>query len=151
MNKVFSFMRESSVARFLMPVGITLIVFGAVMFAINNKNQNYIKVEATVVDIEEVQETNTDDDGTYTTTSYNVTLNYMVDGNEYTQTLDNVSKYNKGDKMDIYYNPEDPNQITQTTSLILPIGIAIAGIASLTGGIISAINAVNRHKKKILI
>jgi hypothetical protein len=49
--------------------------------------------------------------------------------------------------MDIYYNPKDPNQITQTKSLILPSVIIFAGIASLVGGIISAVNAVKRHKK----
>ena len=147
MNKMFLFMRESSIARFLIPVGVMLIVFGAVMFFINTKNQNYIKIEANVTDVREEQETNIDADGTSTTTIYNVTVNYTVDGKEYTQDLNNVSKYKVGDKMDIYYNPKDPNQITQTKSLILPIIIFVAGIASLTGGIISAVNAVKRNKK----
>ena len=147
MNKIASFMRESSAARFLLPVGIILIIFGVVMLIINTKNQNYIKIEATVTDVREEQETNTDADGTTTTTIYNVTVNYTVDGKEYTGDLDNVSKQKVGDKIDIYYNPKDPNQITQTKSLILPIAIIVAGIASLTGGIISAVNAVKRHKK----
>ena len=147
MNKIASFMRESSTARFLLPVGIILIIFGVVMLIINTKNQNYIKIEATVTDVREEQETNTDADGTTTTTIYNVTVNYTVDGKEYTGDLDNVSKQKVGDKIDIYYNPKDPNQITQTKSLILPIAIIVAGIASLTGGIISAVNAVKRHKK----
>lgn len=145
MNKMASFMRESSAARFLLPVGIILIIFGVVMLIINTKNQNYIKIEATVTDVREEQETNTDADGT--TTIYNVTVNYTVDGKEYTGDLDNVSKQKVGDKIDIYYNPKDPNQITQTKSLILPIVIIVAGIASLTGGIISAVNAVKCHKK----
>ena len=141
-------MRESSAARFLLPVGIMLIIFGAVMLFINIKNQDYIKIEATVTDVREEQETSTDADGsTSTTTIYNVTVNYTVDGKEYTGDLDNVSKQKVGDKMDIYYNPKDPNQITQTTSLILPIVILVAGIASLIGGIISAVNAVKRQKK----
>ena len=147
MNKMFSFMRESSTARFLIPVGIILIVFGVITFIINSKNQNYIKIEATVIDVKEEIETNVDNEGT-DNTIYNVTLKYTVDKKEYTQTLDNVSKQKVGDKIDIYYNPDDPNQITQTKSLILPIGIILAGIASLIGGIVSAINAVKKHNKR---
>ena len=147
MNKLFTFMRESSVARFFIPAGLILIVFGIFMLVINIKNQNYIKIEATVINVKEEQDITTDDDGNHTTTVYNVTVNYTVDGQEYTGTLDNVSEHKVGDKMDIYYNPTDPSQITQTKSVILPIGIIIAGIASLTGGIISAVNAVKRHKK----
>jgi len=146
MNKMFTFMRESQTARFFIPAGLILIIFGIVVFVISLSNQNYVKIEATVTNVEETQETNVDDDGTNTTTVYNATVNYTVDGKEYTQTLDNVSKCKIGDKMDIYYNPKDPNQITQTKSIILPIVIIVAGITSLTGGIISAVNAVKRHK-----
>ena len=147
MNKMFTFMRESQTARFFIPAGLILIIFGIVVFVITLNNQKFIKIEATVTNVEETQETNVDDDGTNTTTVYNATVNYTVGGKEYTQTLDNVSKCKTGDKMDIYYNPKDPNQITQSKSLILPIVIIVAGIASLVGGIISAVNAVKRHKK----
>ena len=146
MNKMFTFMRESQTARFFIPAGLILIIFGIVVFVITLNNQNYIKIEATVTNVEETQETNVDDGETNITTIYNAMVNYTVDGKEYTQTLDNVSKCKVGDKMDIYYNPKDPNQITQTKSIILPIVIIVAGITSLTGGIISAINAVKRHK-----
>ena len=147
MNKMFAFMRESQTARFFIPAGLILIIFGIVVFVISLNDQNYVKIEATVTNVEETQETNVDDDGTNTTTVYNATVNYTVGGKEYTQTLDNVSKCKKGDKMDIYYNPKDPNQITQSKSLILPIVIIVAGIAAFAGGIISAANAVKRHKK----
>ena len=147
MNKMFTFMRESQTARFFIPAGLILIIFGIVVFVITLNNQKFIKIEATITNVEETQETNVDDDGTNTTTVYNATVNYTVGGKEYTQTLDNVSKCKIGDKMDIYYNPKDPNQITQSKSLILPIVIIVAGIASLVGGIISAVNAVKRHKK----
>ena len=146
MNKMFTFMRESQTARFFIPAGLILIIFGIVVFVITLNNQNYVKIKATVANVEETQETNVDDGETNITTIYNATVNYIVDGKEYTQTLDNVSKCKVGDKMDIYYNPKDPNQITQTKSIILPIVIIVAGITSLTGGIISAINAVKRHK-----
>jgi len=147
MNKLFTFMRESQIARFFIPVGLILIIFGIVLLIITTKNQNYIKIESTVTNVEEVEETSVEDGENVTTTIYNVTVNYSVDGKEYTQTLDNVSKFEVGDKMNIYYNPDDPNQITQSKSIIIPIAIIIGGIASLTGGIISAVNALKRLKK----
>ena len=82
MNKMFSFMRESSTARFLIPVGIILIVFGAFVFVANTKNQNYVKIEATVTDVKEEEEIVTDGDGTHSSTIYNVTVSYEVDGKE---------------------------------------------------------------------
>ena len=147
MNKLFTFMRESSVARFFIPVGLFLIVFGVIVLVINMNNQDYIKIEATVTDVQEEEDYTTDEDGNHVTTIYNVTLSYIVDGNQYTGILNNVSKHKVGDKMNIYYNPSDPSQITETKSLVLPIVIIIAGIASLTGGIISAVNTVKRYKK----
>ncbi|MBR3660906.1 MAG: DUF3592 domain-containing protein [Bacilli bacterium] len=147
MNKLFTFMRESSIARFLIPVGLILITFGIFVLIINLNNQNYIKIESTVVDIKEEEDIITDGDGNHTTITYDVTVNYTVDGTEYTGTLDNVSKHKVGDKMDIYYNPDDPNQITETKSLILPVVIIALGAASFSSGIVSAVNAVKRHKQ----
>ena len=147
MNKIVTFLRESMVARFFIPAGIILIVFGVFMFVINSKNQNYIKTESTVTKIEVLEEAYTDTDGNYVDATYKATVKYTVDGNEYTTELDNVSKYNEGDKVTIYYNPNDPSQVTMTISMILPIAIIVAGIAALVGGIISGVNSFKKYKK----
>ena len=147
MNKMFTFMRESSFARFFIPLGLILIIFGVIVFVINTKNQNYLKIEATVLDVKVLEEAHTDIDGNQVDETYSATIEYIVDGKKYTQTLDNVPKYNVGDKTTIYYNPQDPNQITQSKSLIIPIIMIIAGFAALVSGIISIVNAVKRHKK----
>ena len=147
MNKIFTFMRESNTARFFIPAGLILIIFGVFMFVVNTKNQNYIETEAVVTDVEIAQEEYIDTDGNRVDATYNAYVKYTVDGREYNGKFENVAKYNVGDKMKMYYNPEDPTQITQTKSLILPIVIITLGIASFTGGIISAINAVKRHNK----
>lgn len=147
MNKVFTFMRESSIARFFIPFGLILIIFGAIMFVINNQNQDYIKMESIVSNVELIQDEYTDNDGNQVEATYDVTIKYTVDGKEYESTLENVSKYNVGDKIVIYYNPKNPSQITQTKSLVLPIIIIFGGIAALTGGIVSTVIAVEKHKK----
>lgn len=146
MNKIITFMRESSTARFLIPFGIVLIVFGVIIFVINSKNQNFIKTEAIVTNVQLSQEEYLDADGSRVEATYNVTIKYTVDEIDYEETVENISKYEVNDKMTIYYNPQDPSQITQSISLILPIAIMASGVAALVGGIVSAVNAVKRHK-----
>ena len=146
MNKMATFFRESMAARFLIPVGITLIVFGIIMFVINSKNQNYIQIEAVVSNVSVSQEAYTDVDGNYVEATYDVSVKYTVDGKEYEEVLNGLSKYNVGEKMKIYYNPANPSQITQTKSMVLPIIIIVGGIASLVGGIVSAVTTAKKHK-----
>ena len=147
MNKVVTFFRESSVARFFIPAGLILIIFGVIVFIINTKNSNYVQIEATVSNVQIEEEAYIDNDGNHVEATYSISVKYTVDGKEYEAELGGLSKYNVGDKMKIYYNPSDPSQITQTKSLILPIVIIVAGVAALVGGIISGINAIKRYKK----
>lgn len=147
MNGVATFFRESRVARFFIPAGLILIAFGIAVFIINTKNSDYIKAESIVSKVQLAQEAYVDTDGNLVEATYDITVKYTVDGKEYEAELSGLSKREVGDKMTIYYNPSDPSQITQTKSLILPIAIILSGIASLIGGIISAINAMKRHKK----
>ena len=41
-------------------MGLILLIFGNVMFSINSKNQNYVKIQATVSNVELTQEAYTD-------------------------------------------------------------------------------------------
>ena len=147
MNSMATFFRESRTARFFIPAGIILIIFGIFMFIVNNNNKNYVEVESTVTSVNIDQEAYIDVDGNQVEATYTVNLKYNVDGKEYTGDLSGVSKYNIGDKIKIYYNPDDPTQITQTKSLILPIVIVVAGLSSLTFGIVSSIRAIKEHKE----
>lgn len=147
MNKIFTFFRESQTARFLIPVGLITVIFGIAMFIINSQNQNYIKIDAIVSKTELAEEAYTDADGNLVEATYKVFVKYTIDGNEYEQELGQLSGYNKGDKITIYYNPENPSQITQTKSLVIPIVITSIGMIALFSGIISGSNAIKRYKK----
>ena len=147
MNKMFTFMRESGPARALIPIGIILIIFGIITFSISSKNQNYVQVESIVSNVKIAQEAYTDTDGNYVDATYDITVKYTVSDQEYYGELNGISKYNVGDKITIYYNPNNPSEITQTKSLILPLAIIAGGIAALVGGIVSAKKAVKRYKK----
>jgi len=147
MNKIATILRESRVARFLIPAGIALIAFGIVFLIISIKNQNYIETESTVTAVEVDEPAHTDEKGNRVEETYKLTLKYTVDGKEYESEFGGMSKYAVGDKMKIYYNPANPNQITQTKSLIVPIIIIVVGIAGLAGGIVSGANAVKRYQR----
>ncbi len=147
MNKLFTFMRESSVARFFIPLGLVLIIFGIFALVVNINNQDYVKTKAAVINVKLFEEEYIDANGDKVEATYSATVKYMVDGKEYEATLDNVSKYKVGEKITIYYNPKDPSQVTQTISLILPIVIIVSGVAVFTGGIVSIVNTVKRNKK----
>ena len=148
MNKMFTFFRESQVARMLIPVGLIAMIFGVVVLVINLKNQNYVKVESTISKVELAEEAHTDAVGDPVAATYKVFVKYTVDGKEYEKELGELSgNYKEGEKMAIYYNPENPNEITQTNSLILPIVLIAGGVGAFVGGIVSGVNAIKRHKK----
>ena len=147
MNKIITIIRESRLARFLIPAGLMLTVFGVFFFVINSKNQDYIKTEATVTRVELEQEAYTDTSGNRVEATYLIGLKYNVNGQDYESELGGLSKLNVGEKMTIYYNPADPVQITQTTSLILPVILIAAGIAALVGGAVSISNAAKKLKR----
>ena len=146
MNKIATFMRESSLARFLIPGGLIFIIFGIAFFIINYKNQNFIEVKSTVTDVKLIQEAYTDADGNYEEASYDITVKYTVNDKEYTTVLNNMTEYKKGDTITIYYDPKDPNIVTTTKSLIWPIVVIVGGLVAFIIGIISAVNAVKKHK-----
>ena len=147
MNKFAIFLRESVLARFLIPVGLFLIIFGVVVLVINIKNQNYKEIEATISNVILSEDEYTDADGNHIDATYDIEVKYNINGNEYESELNGMSKYNIGEKIKIFYNPSNPSEITQTKSLILPIIIIVAGIIAFVSGIISGMNSIKKYKK----
>ena len=147
MNNIATFLRESRVARFLIPLGIILIIFSVFLFINKDQTRNYVKMEAVVSKTELVEEAHTDADGTSVEATYKVYVKYTVDGKEYDEELGELSGYKKGDKITISYNPENPSQISQPVSMIFSIALLCGGIAALVGGIVSIFSAVKKHKE----
>ena len=147
MNKIITIIRESALARFLIPAGIILIVFGIVFFGASKRNQHYEKTEAQVTGVVLEEAASTDANGNRTEATYLLGLKYTVDGKEYETDLSGMSKHEVGDRIAIYYDPTDPKEITQTKSLIIPLIIIAAGIAAVVGGIVSAVNVIRRYNK----
>ena len=145
MNKIITIIRESALARFLIPAGVILIVFGVFFFNASKQNQHYQETEAQVTSVVLEEAASTDASGNRTEATYLLGLTYTVDGKAYETDLSGMSKYEVGDRITIYYDPADPNQITQTKSLIIPLIIIAAGIGAVVGGIVSAVNVIRKY------
>lgn len=147
MNKLAIFFRESRVGRFFIPLGIILIVFSVFLFIITEHNKDYIKVEATVSKANLAQEATIDSEGNHVDATYNIYVKYTVDGKNYDELLGELSGYKEGDKITIVYNPNNPKEISQPSSIFLAIGVLVAGIGALVYGIISSINSIKKYKE----
>jgi len=145
MNRFAKFMRDYSLARFLIPLGVVLIAFGAVMFGIIAKQIGYKKVDSTISRIELYEEEHTEDDTHYDTT-YTTYVKYTVDGKEYEAELGQYAGVKVGDKKTIIYNPKNPTEISEKVNIIVPIAIIAAGAVSLIGAIISIMRTRKKNK-----
>lgn len=146
MNNISTFFRESSLSRFLIPAGIILIVFGIFTFISVDNSKDFIKVEAIVTKTELFEEAYTDVNDNHYDATYTVFVKYTVDGTEYEEEYGVFSGYKKGDKVTISYNPKNPKEIAQPSSIILPIILVLIGIGSLVGGTVSIVRTIKRHK-----
>ena len=147
MNKIITIIRESALARFLIPAGIILIVFGVVFFGASKRNQHYKQTSAQVTSVTLEEAASTDVNGNRTEATYTLGIRYTVDGKEYENDLSGMSKREAGDRIVIYYDPDDPNMITQTKSLIIPLVIIAAGIVAVVAGIVSGVNVIRRYNR----
>ena len=147
MQRVAKFFRDSYLARFLIPVGLILIVVSIFVFIFVDNTKGYVKTEAVVSNMVLVEEEYTDIDGNFHDAVYTVTVKYTVNGTEYENELGDYSNLHVGDKITIAYNPSNPNDICQPSGIILPIILLVAGIASTIGGIVSIVVVVRKNKK----
>jgi len=146
MNKFVAFFRDFSIARFFIPAGLILVTFSVFVFNSVDHAKNFIKTEAIVTRADLYEDAYVDGQGNHQDATYTVYVKYTVDGTEYEEEYGVFSNYRAGDKVTISYNPDDPKEITQPNSIILPICIAAAGGAFLVIGIVSTVNTVKKRK-----
>ena len=145
-NNIVKFFRDYSTARFFVPLGIILIIFGCFTFVSINNTKNYIKTEA-IVSKTELYEAEHYDGETHFDATYQVYVKYTVNEKEYEEEYGIFSDYKEGDKVTISYNPSNPKEITQPNSIVLPIAFIIGGVVSLIVGILSIIKTTKKNKE----
>lgn len=143
MNRFATFLRDYAFARFFLPLGLGLIVFGIVLYGITDTRKNYPKTEAEVSGVELYEEAY-DEGDTHHEATYRIFVKYTVDGQEYEEEFGVAPEMKVGTTVQIDYNPSDPTDISQPTGFWLPIAMIAGGIAAMVAGCIS----IYRTRKK---
>ena len=146
MNKIFTFARETSLGRALIPIGLILAIFGIITLNITRNSGNYIKTDAVVTRTElNLAERDEEDKGK---DQYDVYVKYTADGKEYEQFFGTFPGYKEGDSIKISYNPDNPEQFIQDgNNTIFSLAFIAAGIIAIIGGIVSLIKAMQKHRR----
>ena len=146
MNKLMAFMQDTSAGRFFIPFGIILLVMSFFFAQFSNQTKGYIKTSATVTRSELVQ---AEDPDTNQEATYDVYVTYEIDGKTYEDVYYGERPgLKEGQTITIAYNPNNPTEIVQPINLVIPIVMAIGGVAAIIGGIISTVR--NLQKRKML-
>ena len=130
-----SFIGNSNAGKFLIVFGIFVIVFSIFFFIGVDKSKNFIKTDAVVSKIQLYEEAYSDGED-YHDATYEVFVKYDVDGVSYDEWYGIFSGYNVGDKLVISYNPNNPKDIVQPISIIVPVIVFSLGVVFLVGGIV---------------
>lgn len=146
MKNLIYWIRETSTGRFFIPLGIILLVMSFLFYQMMDQTKSFKKVEATVTNMVLVTEEHTEGDQTVDAT-YDVTVQYTVDGTTYEESYGEHSGLEVGDKIQIVYNPDNPKEIAQPITIVVPVIMAILGLAALGGGIVSIVMAINKKKR----
>lgn len=140
-NKYARFMRNTGPARFFIPAGIILIVVGVLFLGF--KTDGFIETSGKITS---VTENIPDQDGQV---NYDVEFTYTANGKEYAGSFYNMSKkYDSGDTIKLFYDPADPNRITNSkTGVILPIVLLAAGAAALVYGVYKTASGFRKSRE----
>ena len=138
-NKFARFMRNTGPARFFVPVGIVLIVFGIIMLMFNT--DSYLETVGKVTEV--VQTVNAENSKVYDTS-----FTFTVDGKEYNATFSELTKeYKVGDDIKVFYNPEDPTQTTNSKLGFLPPVLIGLGALALVAGVLMTVKAYKKSNE----
>ncbi len=141
MNKLAKLMRNTGPARFFVPVGVILILFGVLTLGHNTKN--FLETTGTVTKVEACAPVEGE------AQQYDVYVAYTVDGANYGAMFANlVGEYKTGDEIKVFYNPDDPKEATnsRTGPLFSPI-LIVVGVAALAFGVLQTVKAFKKSKE----
>ncbi len=103
-------MLNKTISKFF-PLALVIIGIIVIVFSIHslNRQDDFLPAKGVIQDIQEYEEIDTDGG---TDSTYEVTVEYTVDGKTYTSVMgDYENGYEVGKEIDILYDPQDPNVI----------------------------------------
>ncbi len=138
-NKFARFMRNTGPARFFIPAGIILIVFGIIMMNFNT--DSYLETVGRINSV-------TEDTDTDNRKVYDVGFTYMVDGRQYSGSFEDLTEqFNEGSEIAVYYNPENPEEITNSKTGLLPFIMIGVGALAIVFGVFRTMKAFQKSRE----
>ncbi|MBQ9355188.1 MAG: DUF3592 domain-containing protein [Clostridia bacterium] len=144
-NKLARFMRNTGPARFFVPLGIILVVFGIIMFGINT--DEYLETDGKITAVTQVEAISNEDENSEP--EYDVDITYSVDGKEYNGTFSNLTgKYSIGEDIKVYYDPANPEKISNgKISPLFAFALIAVGVVVLIFGVYKTVKAFKKSKE----
>ncbi len=138
-NRFARLMRDSGPARFFVPLGIILIVLGIILMSFNT--DDYVETAGKVTSV--AADTDSEDK-----TVYDIGFTYTVEGREYTGNYEDLpEQYSAGDEIKVYYDPKNPENITNSKTGLLPLIMIGAGALALVYGVLKTVKAFRRSRE----
>ena len=148
LNRIAKLFRDYAFAGFALPAALILIVFGCVIYGPVLSRQDYPQTDAVVARTELYEDAYYDGaTETHHDATYRVFVQYTLDGKQYEEEYGIFPEMKVGAKVKIAYNPNDPHDISQPNTVLLPIGLIAGGVAFLAAGIISIMRTRNKNNK----
>lgn len=130
-------------------IGTAFLVAGiAVLIGHNTFIDNAVQTEAEITRIESDSYRRNGK----THTDYDVWVEYEVDGEIYEEELGYYnSSMNEGDIIDVYYDPDNPSDVSSGSKILELIFILIGGVFAVLGVILIIVNILSGNRRKKLM
>ncbi|MBP5592904.1 MAG: DUF3592 domain-containing protein [Clostridia bacterium] len=139
-NKIARFMQGSRALRFLLPLSLILIALGVILLFFNAATANYVETTATVTGVVEIDTTDI--------TEYETSFTFSVGGTNYTGSFSINERKNIGDTITVYYNPDNPSEVTNSKdNLLFAIISLVLGGGLLVLSIVITVRNFSKYKK----
>ena len=132
MSKLFEL---KNIYKLLLFIGLILIICGGIFIWLYQRYKSFTEIDAKIYKTEIVHDAYIDKNGNAIDATYDLYIRYTVDGKKYEAILRKKSGFNEGDRINIFYNPNNPLEISQDINIYIPIGLLILGIISIIIGI----------------
>ncbi len=141
-NQAGSFFRKTSLARFVLPIALIVVIVGAVI--LSGQPRKWIESTGRVTSVSQVK----------VGEGENIIVNftYEVDGKdyEYTFMLDKKVDYSPGDTIRFYYDENNPERVVESKlGQLIAVILVIAGCVAVIVSVVSVVINFRKSRKAI--
>ena len=130
---------NTAVLRFLLPIGLILIVFGVMLF--NSTPDKYEETKGTVTNV--TAHMNDDDE------VYDIDFEYTVGTQKYSNTFVDMNEAKKvGDEIKVFYDPANPESVSNSKNTgIFGVAFIVIGAAAVAFSIYSTVKSFKKTRQ----